>query len=107
MKLLPPVGNAPKTCFDAETLGLESAPVSALEGGDKNQNLKLLQELFDGEVNPIRTAVLQNTAAALLLAGIAGDAGEGVDLAKTALDSGAAKRCLQILVHTSQREGQA
>lgn len=101
------VGQAPQTCFDAEALGLESAPVSALRGGDKNQNLKLLKELFDGEINPIRTAVLQNTAAALVLAEIAGDASEGVDLAKTALDSGAAKRCLQVLIHTSQREGQA
>jgi len=100
------VGDAPKVSLDAKALGLPTASVMELEGGDASVNLKLLHDLLHGEKNAIRTAVLQNTAAALLLNGAAKHAKEGVAMAEESLDSGAARIILQRLIQKSQEESQ-
>ncbi len=100
------VGDAPETCLDAKALGLPTASITALEGGDASVNLKLLHKLLHGEKNAIRTAVLQNTAAALLLNGAVNHAKDGVLMAEESLDSGAALLVLQKLVEQSQEESQ-
>ncbi len=89
-----PVGDAPALRFEPSALGLSAAPVAALEGGDASRNLALLRGLLDGEAGPLRDAVLLNAAAALVVAGRASEAAEGVERAREALDSGCARRTL-------------
>ncbi|MDP6850137.1 MAG: anthranilate phosphoribosyltransferase [Planctomycetota bacterium] len=101
------VGSAPAPQFDACDLGLSESPVEALEGGDSKVNLKILSELLSGEEGPIRDAILQNTAAALVVGEVAQDGLEGVALAREALDSGRAKSILDGLISVSQRVGGA
>ncbi len=78
--------------FEAQALGLTPAPVAALVGGDAADNLRVLAAVLDGATGPTRDVTLLNTSAALLVAGIAVDAQDGVARARAALDSGAARR---------------
>lgn len=86
------VGRAPGTAFDAASLGLTPAPVEALAGGDATRNLTLLRELLQGARGPLADAVALNAAAALVVAGVARDAADGVARAREALASGEAER---------------
>jgi anthranilate phosphoribosyltransferase len=103
--LVRPVGAVAPACFDAAPLGLNSAPVEALAGGDVGRNLALLHGLLDGEGGPLRDALLLNSAAALVVARVASDGAEGVALARQALDSGAARQTLAAWVRACQEVG--
>ena len=80
--------------FDARSLSLESAPVHALRAGDANENLRILNRVLGGERGPLRDAVLLNSSAALVVAGVATTPAEGLERAASALDSGAATQRL-------------
>ena len=97
-----PVGDAPAHEFTASALGLASASVEDLAGGDAAANLALLVRLLGGESGAVRDAVALNTAAALVVAGIATDATDGVARAVEALDSGAATAKLSAWIAVSR-----
>ncbi len=73
-----------------QDVGLHSAPLSALTGGDVQQSAAILRRIFAGEKGPCRDIVLLNTAAVLFTAGIAPDIHNGVFLAAAAIDDGRA-----------------
>jgi anthranilate phosphoribosyltransferase len=85
-----------------EDAGLSWSPLSALAGGDAAQNAAALRRLFDGETGAYRDIVLINSAAALIVAGKAGDLREGAALAAGAIDTGAAKAKLDTLIAVSK-----
>lgn len=80
----------PTEGFDARSLALETAPVHALRGGNSADNLRLLKGVLAGERGPLRDAVLLNSSAALVVAGVADAPAEGLERARAALDSGSA-----------------
>jgi anthranilate phosphoribosyltransferase len=80
-----------------EDAGLERVPREAIAGGDAQENAQLLKALLGGERSGIRTAVLLNTAAALMVVGQASDLREGVKRAEESIDSGSAARKLAVL----------
>ena len=80
--------------FEPETAGLPRHPLEALRGGDATFNAAALRCLLDGAPGAYRDAVLLNGAAALMVAGTAGDWTEGVAMAAEAIDSGAAAQLL-------------
>jgi anthranilate phosphoribosyltransferase len=82
---------------DPENAGLARAPVAAIKGGDAAFNAAALQGLLQGGRGPYRDTVLLNCAAALIVAGRAGDLREGVTMADHAITSGAALEALEIL----------
>jgi len=84
--------------------GLKLASPAALKGGDAGENAEALRAVLRGIGGPYRDAVLLNAAAALIVAGKAGDLKEGVALAATAIDSGAAMAALEALVAITRRE---
>jgi anthranilate phosphoribosyltransferase len=84
-----------------EDAGLERIPREAIAGGDAEHNSRLLKALLEGERSGIRTAVLLNAAAALVVVGQAADLREGVKRAAEAIDSGAAARKLAALLQGS------
>ncbi len=102
------VGAAPPVNLDATSLGLDPASVEALEGGDPKCNLKMLHKLLDGKVDAIHDAVVLNSAAALLAAGVTDSADDAVDRSKQALASGDARRKLGTWIATTHlaAEGQ-
>lgn len=88
---------------DAADYGLSPAAPDALQGGDAARNAVILRSVLDGgERGAKRDVVLLNAGAALLAAGAVGDMGQGIDLARSTLDSGAALAKLDALVATTQ-----
>ena len=74
-----------------EDAGLPYHPFESLLGGTPAENAVALRALLDGAEGAYRDAVLFNAAAALVVADRASTLHEGVELARTAIDSGAAK----------------
>ena len=78
-----------------EQYGLDRCSPEALTGGDAEYNAQELRRVFDGEdKGPHRDALLMGTSLVLEVLGMAKDAKEGVEMAASAVDSGAAKKLL-------------
>jgi anthranilate phosphoribosyltransferase len=87
-----------------EQLGLSSAPLASLRGGDAAANAQILRDLFAGEPGPRRDVVLLNAAAVLIAAGAIPTASDLLDnfraaltLAASAINSGAVTTLLSSL----------
>ena len=81
-----------------EDLGLERAPVAAVEGGTPAENAAALEGIVDGSITDARRdLVLANAGAAIYLAGVAPDLETGVSTAHEAIASGAAAAKLDAL----------
>jgi anthranilate phosphoribosyltransferase len=89
-----------------EQFGLQRAHLDDLAGGDAAENAALLRAVVDGEPGPRLDVVLLNAGAALYIAEAAGSIAEGVEEARTAVASGAARAKLDALVATSRRLAQ-
>lgn len=84
--------------LDPSSLGVKLATLRDLLGGSAADNARILQEILAGESTPAaRDMVLVNSAAALLVAEVAADWHEGMERAAESLDSGAARRVLDIM----------
>jgi len=85
-----------------EELGLSRWPESAIAGGDAAHNAAVTRDVLDGSKGGPRDAVLANAAAALVAGGAATDLRAGVILAAQAVDRGAAREKLDLLVAASR-----
>lgn len=81
--------------FEPGIAGLDRHPLDAIRGGDPAYNAAALVRLLDGEGGAYRDAVLLNAAAALIVAGKAGDWTAGVAMAAESIDSGKARDLLR------------
>lgn len=90
--------------LDPESVGVERRPVETLRGADAAYNAQVIRDVFAGEVGPVRDAVLLNAGIALALT--VPDRGQdhadfvaawrtGMDVAASAIDSGAATSVLR------------
>lgn len=78
--------------------GLPFAHTTALEGGDGPANAALIESILRGDVSgPTRDVVVLNAGASLVVAGVAGDVREGVEIAGRSISSGAALDLLERL----------
>lgn len=84
-----------------DELGLQMAPLDSLKGGDAAVNAAIIRRLLAGDEGPHRDVVLLNAAYALVTAGKASDAPEGLAQARESIDSGAAARSLAALAEAS------
>lgn len=78
-------------------LGMATATMADLAGGTAARNAAMIESLLGGETGPRRDIVLLNAGAALLVAGLAGSLGEGVQLGAEAIDNGNARASLDRL----------
>jgi len=92
-------GVVSETVVDWARLGVPAVTVDQLRGGDATQNADVARRLLAGEAGPVRETVLLNAAAAIVADGTLPGVGDGpleerllagVDLARQAIDSGAA-----------------
>jgi anthranilate phosphoribosyltransferase len=81
-----------------EAVGLARAALADLRGGDPAENATALRALLDGATGPYRDIVLMNAAAAFLVADKVETLREGVELAASSIDSGAARAALDKLI---------
>lgn len=85
-----------------EDLGLQPCTIEDLRGDDAQFNARVAREVFDGASGPVRDVVVLNAAAALTADGELTGSGtlvermrRGMDVAREAIDSGAASRVLE------------
>ena len=79
-------------------LGVPRSSVDELRGGTPAENAAAIRDVFAGADGGRRSAVLLNAAGAIAAAGHAADLREGLELARAAVDSGAAAERLEQLV---------
>jgi anthranilate phosphoribosyltransferase len=91
-------GEVRSRTIDPAELGVERCAPEALRGGTPEENAAAIRAVFGGETGAHRDAVLLNAAGAIAAAGHAHDLGEGIGLAREAVDSGAAAERLESLV---------
>jgi len=84
-----------------EGAGLPHIPLEEVKTGTKDENAARLRAVLDGAETPDREYVLINAAAALFACEKAGSIPEGVELARAAIDTGAAKRVLDAYIAAS------
>ena len=94
-------GAVRKRTIDPEELGLERCALGELAGGPPAENAALIRRVFEGEKSGRRSAILLNAAGAIAAGGHADDLREGLELAREAIDSGAAAARLEQLVEFS------
>jgi anthranilate phosphoribosyltransferase len=87
--------------LDPATLGLAHASLGDLRGGDAAEAAAIARAVLAGEAGPRRDVVLLNAGAALEIAGRASDLATGIQLAATAIDTGAANATLDRWVAVS------
>jgi len=86
-----------------EEVGLSSAHYETIKGGTPQENAQTARAILRGqERGPKRDAVVLNAGAAFYLAGKVENIREGVGLAQSLLDSGAAYELLEELVRFTQ-----
>jgi anthranilate phosphoribosyltransferase len=88
--------------IDPLDLGIDRCAPDELGGGDPADNAETIRRIFSGAEGGKRDAVLLNAAGAIAAGGLARDLGEGVGLAREAIDSGAAGERLEALIAFSQ-----
>ncbi len=88
-------GLVDETVRTPEQYGLNRCKAEELAGGDAEHNANELRRVFSGEdKGPHRDALLMGTSLVLEVLGTVTDAKEGVEMAATGIDSGAAKKLL-------------
>jgi anthranilate phosphoribosyltransferase len=100
-------GDARRREIDPSELGVPRCAPEELGGGTPEENAATIRAVFSGENGGRRSAVLLNAAGAIAAAGHAADLCEGLELAREAVDSGAAAERLDQLIAFSQAEGVA
>jgi anthranilate phosphoribosyltransferase len=86
-----------------DQFGFQTAPLSAISGGDVKKNADIIWSILEGEKSPRRDIVLMNAAAALVAAGKADSLKEAIPLAVESIDSGSARSKLAALVEFTNR----
>jgi len=80
----------------------ERAEAKTLLGGAPAENADITRRILNGETGPKRNVVLLNAAAALVAAGKAQNLKDGIPIAASAIDSGAATKKLNDLIAFTQ-----
>ena len=83
-------------------LGIPRCAVEELRGGTPADNAEAIRTVFAGADGPRRDAILLNAAGAIAAGGHAADLREGLEVARTTIDSGAAGERLEQLIAFSR-----
>jgi len=84
--------------IDPEELGIQRADPKDLQGGDIEDNAKIMNSILDGEQGPKRDIVVLNAAYALYVLEKVDDIMKGIEMAQKAIDMGKARQKLGELV---------
>jgi anthranilate phosphoribosyltransferase len=93
--------------IDPVEFGIERCDPSELRGGSPDDNAVAIRAVFAGENGGRRSAILLNAAGAIAAGGHAEDLRDGLELAREAVDSGAAAERLEQLITFTRSETMA
>jgi anthranilate phosphoribosyltransferase len=86
-----------------EDFGLKAAAIETIQAQDSVQSREMLISVLDNQPGPALDVVLLNAGAAIYVAGVAKSLVQGVEKARAAIESGAAKAKLRELIKFSNR----
>ncbi len=96
-------GQTSRHVLEPRELGIERADARALAGGEASDNARLIEQLLLDSARPTGDIACLNAAAVLIVSGQAWDFGEGLELARASVRSGAARDKLARLAELSNR----
>ena len=89
----------------ASDVGIASARLDELKGGDVKENAAIINRIIAGkERGKRRDIVLLNAAAAIMISNLAKDFGSAMMMAAESIDSGKAQKCLEKLIKISNEK---
>jgi anthranilate phosphoribosyltransferase len=91
-------GKVREFTISPEDIGVKTAKMDQLRGGDGEHNARYLRALLEGETGPYRDIVLFNAAAALVAGGHVADLSKGAAMASASVDEGKALAALDGLI---------
>lgn len=100
-------GDTFRYAVDPADLGLAPAVAEDLVGGDADENADHLRRVLDGHSGAHRDIVMLNAAAALVVAGVSDNLGEGLEAAAASVDGGRARAVLDSFVSVSKDAARA
>jgi anthranilate phosphoribosyltransferase len=87
-----------------EDVGLQTCSLNDLLGGTPEENAEITKDIIEGrETGPKRDAVLLNSGVALYISGKTNSIQDGIELAKTSIESGKAREKMEQLVSLSNQ----
>lgn len=86
-----------------EEFGITRCKLFELQGGDPDDNARIIREILKGDKGAKRDVVVLNAAAAIAASGKAKDIKDGIKLAEEAIDSGKALGKLEKLIEITSR----
>ncbi|GIN89294.1 anthranilate phosphoribosyltransferase [Siminovitchia terrae] len=86
-----------------EAVGLPTYSLEEIPGGDAERNASIMMSILRGDDGPFRDTVLLNAGVGIFASGKTDTIQEGIQLAKTSINSGAALSKLEYLIRKSER----
>ncbi|BAN69687.1 anthranilate phosphoribosyltransferase [endosymbiont of unidentified scaly snail isolate Monju] len=87
-----------------EDFGMKRCSIEDIAGGSPEFNAQVIRDIFSGaDKGPRRDAVVLNNAATLYVSGLVPSIQEGIEMANSLLDSGAAMNKLEELIRVSNQ----
>lgn len=86
-----------------EAVGLPTYSLEEIAGGDAERNASIMMSILRGDDGPFRDTVLLNAGVGIFASGKTDTIQEGIQLAKTSINSGAALSKLEYLIRKSER----
>jgi anthranilate phosphoribosyltransferase len=87
-----------------EDFGMRTTAIETIQARDSAQSREMLMAVLDNQPGPALDIVALNAGAAVYVAGVAGSLEEGVQKARAAIESGAARAKLRQFVEFSNRD---
>ncbi len=98
-------GDEIKSFFIApEDFGMNKARVNDLEGGTKEENASIILEILNGQKGPKQDVTVLNAAGAFYITGRVKSFYEGIELARSSIESGEALKKLKELIEFNKKE---
>ena len=86
-----------------EDFGMKVSAIETIQVENSEQSRAVLQSVLDNQPGPALDIALLNAGAAIYVSGVAGTLQEGVEMARAAVESGAAKEKLRQLVEITHQ----
>lgn len=86
-----------------EEFGMKSCKLFELQGGEPDDNARIIREILKGDKGAKRDVVVLNAAAAIAVSGRSKDIAEGIKLAEEAIDTGKALEKLEKLIEITNK----
>ncbi|SFN67120.1 anthranilate phosphoribosyltransferase [Nitrosospira briensis] len=97
-------GEVTEYTINPEDFGIRTAAIETIQAQDSAQSREMLMAVLDNRPGPAFDVVALNAGAAIYVAGVAESLEQGLEKARAAIETGAAKAKLMELIEFSNRE---